>query len=234
MGIHVTIYLPPYFFEHGFVDLMKCQSWCPDVKLLTDTPMKVPAVGFFDLPAVFNVMPDSIPEYPDIWKVDLELIKKFSYIRKTDKLNIGFCWAARQQETPLVPDGIYRALTEEQAQKIISETGDRINWISLQHNTPNNLGICAPELKSWMDTAAIIENLDAVITVDTAVAHLSAVMNKPTWVMLSGALDWKFGMSGEKCIWYSTMKLFRNEDFGFENTIKNVIQAITDGELNIV
>ncbi len=58
-------------------------------------------------------------------------------------------------------------------------------------------------------TAAVIENLDLVITIDSAVAHLAGAMNKPVWVMLSHVADWRWLRNREDSPWYPTMRLFR-------------------------
>jgi len=230
MGKKVTIYLPPFFFDARFVALWRKQSWCPEIRVLTDAPKDVPAVGFFDLPAVFDVQPDNIP--PSLtFQPDKLFVKKHQGIRDSRFPNatlptVGFCWAARQQEVPLVEDGIYRALAEQQAERILQAGFEKIRFVNLQKDLKIDQFaaplIVRPEIRSWEDTAAIIENLDAVITVDTAVAHLAAAMGKPTYVLLSGASDWKFGMSGETTPWYPTMKLVRNDGWGFENAVRSV------------
>lgn len=214
----VTVFLPPFFFEHGFVDLARQNSWWPETKILTECKAGIPSVGFFDLPAVFQTTPDTIPSAP-IWKTNPAPFIDSS-IRK-----VGFCWAAKAFETPLCPKGVYRSLTDEQAKKIVQSTWTETEWISLQPGQ-NELGIYQPELKSWTDTANIIAGLDMIITVDTAVMHLAASMGKLVWVILSGASDWKFGIDGERCLWYPTVRLFRNNAFGFDSAVTNVIQAI--------
>ncbi len=129
-------------------------------------------------------------------------------------------------ETPLCPKGVYRALTDEQAQQIVKECGN-VDFVSLQHKGQQLFENCQyPELKTWQDTASIIGQLDFVVTVDTGVAHLAAAMGKPTWVILSGAVDWKFGLTGDTCPWYSKMRLFRNDAFGFEHSVNAVIEAL--------
>jgi ADP-heptose:LPS heptosyltransferase len=64
------------------------------------------------------------------------------------------------------------------------------------------------------DTAALIANLDLVITVDTAVAHLAGALGKTTWVLLPFAPDWRWLMERETSPWYPTMRLFRQPGFG--------------------
>ena len=67
----------------------------------------------------------------------------------------------------------------------------------------------APFIKDFADTAAIVNKLDLVITVDTSIAHLAASINKPTWVMLSHNNDWRWGIDNTKTAWYPSMTLYR-------------------------
>jgi len=64
---------------------------------------------------------------------------------------------------------------------------------------------------AFFDTAAIMANLDLVITTDTAVAHLAAALGKAVWVILNHSPDWRWGIDGETTDWYSTARLFRQE-----------------------
>jgi lipoprotein NlpI len=67
---------------------------------------------------------------------------------------------------------------------------------------------------AFMDTAAVLENLDLVITTDTAMAHLAGAMGVRTWVALSFAPEWRWQRQGEASPWYPTMKLFRQTTRG--------------------
>jgi ADP-heptose:LPS heptosyltransferase len=55
----------------------------------------------------------------------------------------------------------------------------------------------------------VISALDLVITVDTAIAHLTGAMRKPVWTLLSHPPDWRWGMQGASTTLYPTMRLFR-------------------------
>ncbi len=66
-----------------------------------------------------------------------------------------------------------------------------------------------PGIQDFADTAALIEQLDLVITVDTAVAHLAGALAKPVWTMLPFAPDWRWMLDREDSPWYPTMRLFR-------------------------
>jgi ADP-heptose:LPS heptosyltransferase len=67
------------------------------------------------------------------------------------------------------------------------------------------------QLTDFADTAALIDSLDLVVTVDSAVAHLAGAMGKETWLMLSLLRDWRWPMEGEQSIWYPTMRVFRQQ-----------------------
>lgn len=67
---------------------------------------------------------------------------------------------------------------------------------------------------AFADTIAILELVDLVITGDTAIAHLSASMRKPTWIALKHIPDWRWGLSGVTCPWYPSATLFRQPSPG--------------------
>ncbi len=64
------------------------------------------------------------------------------------------------------------------------------------------------------DAAALVEQLDLVISVDTMVAHLAGALGRPTWTLLPFAPDWRWLREDENCPWYPTMRLFRQPKLG--------------------
>jgi tetratricopeptide (TPR) repeat protein/ADP-heptose:LPS heptosyltransferase len=86
-----------------------------------------------------------------------------------------------------------------------------------------------PQLTDFATTAAVIEQLDLVITMDTAVAHLAGALGKPVWVLLSWAPDWRWLLHREDSPWYPTMRLFRqNRQAGWPEVVARVRQALTE------
>ena len=89
------------------------------------------------------------------------------------------------------------------------------------------------ELNDFADTAAVIEQLDLVITVDTAIAHLAGALGKPCWVMLPHhRVDWRWGASGDTTPWYPHMRLFRQAKRGdwtaVVRSVQLALQACSD------
>ncbi|HLK61642.1 MAG TPA: tetratricopeptide repeat protein [Chthonomonadaceae bacterium] len=74
---------------------------------------------------------------------------------------------------------------------------------------PDTLTDLAPDLHDFTDTAAVIANLDLVISVDTSVAHLAGAMGAPVWTLLPFAPDWRWLLDRADTPWYPTMRLFR-------------------------
>ncbi len=72
----------------------------------------------------------------------------------------------------------------------------------------------ADELHDFTDTAAVIANLDLVISVDTAVLHLAGAMAKPAWAVLSFAPDWRWMLDRDHSLWYPSIRLFRQSKYG--------------------
>jgi ADP-heptose:LPS heptosyltransferase len=79
-------------------------------------------------------------------------------------------------------------------------------------------------VNNFADTAALIKTLDVVVTVDTAVAHLSAALGRTTWIMLGvHAVDWRWLVEKNSSPWYLTARLFRQTGRGDWSLVLNQI-----------
>jgi hypothetical protein len=72
----------------------------------------------------------------------------------------------------------------------------------------------AEELRDFTDMAALCENLDLVLSIDTNVAHLSGALGQKTWVLLPLRPDWRWLMDRVDSPWYPTLKLYRQDAVG--------------------
>lgn len=88
--------------------------------------------------------------------------------------------------------------------------------------------IFAPELlASFEGTAALIEQLDLVVTVDTSLAHLAGTLGKPTWILLSSSVDWRWLLHRADTPWYPTARLFRQDSAGdWQGLLRRVAVAL--------
>jgi len=106
-------------------------------------------------------------------------------------------------------------------------------FVSLQHEVREadlptlqasaNVHDAGTKFRDFADTAAVIASLDAVISVDTAVAHLAGAMAKPLWLMLPFAADFRWLRERSDSPWYPTARLYRQSAFG---NWDNVVQEI--------
>ena len=81
--------------------------------------------------------------------------------------------------------------------------------------------------KPFSDTLAIINNLDLIISVDTLIAQISAIMNKETWVLLPYVSDFKWGAKGSKTHWYNNVRLIRQKKINnWDNVVLEVKQML--------
>ena len=89
----------------------------------------------------------------------------------------------------------------------------------------NNFYNFASELHDFADTAALVANLDLVVSVDTAVAHLAGAMAKPAWVMLPFAADWRWLTGRTDSAWYPTLTLYRQNQTDNWRSVVDSIKA---------
>jgi len=116
-----------------------------------------------------------------------------------------------------------------------------IAWFSLQHKpseaekaylAEQGIHDCHADLHDFADTAAAIAQMDLVISVDTAVAHLAGALGKLTWTLLPFAADWRWLRDRADNPWYPTMRLFRQTPTGiWAEVIEQVQQALPQAVL---
>ncbi len=159
-----------------------------------------------------GITKDGIPSSINYITKDAKKVEFFASKIPQKPLKIGIVWQGNKQYVGdtkrSVPAKLFDKLQDE-----------RISFVSLQKefddedlaHLKSSIGLVdfGEELHDFADTAALIEALDMVITVDTSVAHLAATMNKPTWVLLPVAPDWRWGLEGESTAWYESATLFR-------------------------
>lgn len=96
------------------------------------------------------------------------------------------------------------------------------------HNT--EVLLAGEQCKDFADTAAALMNLDLVISVDTAVAHLAGALGRPVWTLLPCNRDWRWLLERDDSPWYPSMRLYRQQQYGqWSEVITRVAQDLSAG-----
>lgn len=89
----------------------------------------------------------------------------------------------------------------------------------------------AADLGTFDDTAALVAELDLLISVDTAYAHLAGALGRPVWLLLPRAADWRWSLAAESTPWYPTMRIFRQQQSGnWSQVLERVVEALRPGD----
>jgi hypothetical protein len=170
------------------------------------------------LPGLFDIHEEAIPArvpYLSPDPADQELwAARLAREPNGRGLRIGIAWAGRPQH----PNDRRRSIPLVELAPLAGL--ERLSFVSLQkvippHDRPALKGTfpelidLTQHLTDFAQTAALIANLDLVLSVDTAVAHLAGALGKPVWVMLSEPADWRWMLNRTDSPWYPTMRLFR-------------------------
>jgi Flp pilus assembly protein TadD len=165
------------------------------------------------LPRAFGTELATIPANIPYLQSSPSAVQKWSQHLQGDGLRIGLVWSGN----PLHVRDPQRSLALDQLRTLLAV--NRTTFYSLQKGSAasqllalpieTNLIDLGPRLKDFADTAAAIGSLDLVISVDTAVAHLTGALGKPVWVLLTHAPDWRWLLDRDDSPWYPTARLFR-------------------------
>lgn len=157
-----------------------------------------------------------------------ELVEKWlAYLGNSKKLRIGFCWRGRDEYAHALKRNMklenFIELTEN----------PNIELISLQRNLTDNekeilhysqITSLGDEVKDLTDTAAIIESLDLVISVDTALAHLAGAMGKHVWTLIRYETEWRHPRDADISPWYPSMRLIRQAKPGDWDSVFAIVR----------
>jgi len=179
----------------------------------------------FALPEALKITPETLPQFPTPFTAPRKELR----LEGSGKPKYGLCWKAAE----LFQGGLTtRSLSEGQAMRIVSKTENYVDWVNLQHGHKMPYPVTNVPFHSWADTAEVISQLDAVVSVDTGTYHLAGAMDKPTTLLLSSNSDWKWGYDseGEWDKWYPSVEVIRNgpstQVQDFTNAIEQVIAHI--------
>ncbi len=165
------------------------------------------------LPSALGTKLDTIPAAVPYLAADPEAVRRWSErLGAAPGLKVGIAWAGN----PAHRNDRQRSLALDRFATLFDLPG--VCWFSLQVGAragdlatlpPGQVIDLSPQLTDFAETAAAVANLDLVITVDTAPAHLAGALGKPTWILLPFAPDWRWLAKRTDSPWYPTARLFR-------------------------
>lgn len=241
LGAHVVLVVRPTslkLFQHSFPKLEL-------LPMIEHTP--VPASDFqsslMSLPLACGIDNESKvpaptpylhapPQLQALWHDRLQ-----SMTRIKPSKRIGLCWAGngitdvdQERSLPLSQFDVLADVAHRH----------RLQFVSLQKGSPSkgkaalDLIDLTADLSDWADTAALIANLDLVISCDTGVAHLAAAMGKPTWILSRHNGCWRWLLNRSDSPWYPSVRLFRQPTFGDWETVMHDVLAELSNEKYIL
>lgn len=181
-------------------------------------------ISIADLPALFRKTPEQFTPQKWTFHADRNLKEKWRqrYAQLGSGLKIGISWfGGKNHELQS-----RRAIPLERWEPVLKTPG--IHWINLQYGTVADerweVGkkFLVP-IHDWSDSnpmldlddfSAKISELDLVISIDNATVHFAGCLGVPTWCLLSSAADWRWGHRSEKSVWYDSLTLIRQTQFG--------------------
>jgi tetratricopeptide (TPR) repeat protein len=184
------------------------------------------ALALPSLPRVFATAKASIPAAVPYLDVDRDLVEDWGMrIPKPGRVRVGLVWGGNpsfgadcRRSLPLAA---LRPLSEIPGLALFSlQRGPHADQIRAAGFPIVDL---EPESNEITDTAAILRNLDLLITADTMPAHLAGALGTPVWTLLHRCPDWRWMLDTARSPWYPTMRLFRQPRTGdWESVIREV------------
>jgi hypothetical protein len=206
--------LHPLLKESGFEEVVSLDSASLAFNVHTSIML---------LPALYFAARKSLDAPVPYLRASGELLVRWrERIAALDGFKVGICWQGNPDylwdEFRSIPLAEFAPLGEVPGVRLIGlqhgagreqlpAFSERCGAVDLGDEVDRDTG-------AFMDTAAIIKNLDLVISSDTSTAHLAGGLGAEVWLALSRAPEFRWMRSGEACRWYPTMRLFRQPEMG--------------------
>lgn len=221
---------PVMQLPRSLVDLLRGQCGIEQV-VGHDEPMPGADVQYplLSLPNLFQTRLETIPAKVPYLSADPGLVEEFRERIDPHSFNVGLNWAGKA-----VPDR--RRSFPLSALAPLAEI-EGVRFHSLQKGAQATEAFRPPfgmelsnllaEFEDFVHTAALMANMDLIITCDTSVAHLAGAMGLRTWILLPFAADWRWLRNRSDSPWYPTARLFRQPKTGdWTGVVAEVAEAL--------
>lgn len=184
------------------------------------------------LPLALQTDMDSIPKSPAYLRADSGKVSQWAErLGPKTKPRIGLVWSS----TSNFKGDAQRSMMFAQFQRALPPSD--FQYICLQKEIKErdlvsfserqDIAFYGDQLHDFSDTAALVENLDLIISTCTSLPHLSSAMGKPTWLLLSHVPDWRWMLHRDDSPWYPSMRLYRQgADWQWDAVVDRVRQDL--------
>ena len=183
------------------------------------------------LPAAFKTSPDNVPAAPYLQAPPQRQHYWQQRLTAQTGLKVGLVWQGGKLSYAPARDMAFAELTP-----LLQLQG--VHWYSLQKDEAPPPGAPLmnpmPEVTDFADTSALIANLDLVIAVDTAVAHLAGAMGKPVWLLNRFESEWRWMRGKSTTPWYPSMRIFSQPTPGDWGAVIAQVQQIMQSTYGVV
>jgi len=205
-------------------------TWLTTGQALPEFDVHCPLLS---LPLALGIEPNNILRVAPYLEADQTLtnVWRQKIANGSPEFRVGVVWSGSRMHT----NQQYRAMSLEMLRPLLGVSG--VSFYSLQlgaaaaGGTPSGGSAWidyTADIGDFADTAALIANLDLVISVDTGVLHLAGALGKPTWGLLPKVPDWRWRLEGTRTNWYPMMKLYRQRVLGdWREVISQVAQDLS-------
>ncbi|UMM64782.1 tetratricopeptide repeat protein [Aristophania vespae] len=199
-----------------------------------------------DLPHIYGIKKDEdIPAIVPYLRATKEDIEKFAKLidstlqenhssEEKKRLRVGIVWGGdrRYKAADIAADKRRSTSFAEMTEALLPVEADIFNLQYDRKRVEVVSGASQPiydlmdEVHDMADTAALMENLDLIISVDTSPLHLAGALGRPVWLVNRWDSCWRWGEHGETSVWYPTMKIFRSQELSFKPILAQVGEAL--------
>jgi tetratricopeptide (TPR) repeat protein len=218
------------------------QNLGPNITVIEDNERP----GHFDyqcplmsLPLAFGTTTASVPAGVPYLHAEPERILEWRKIIGSEGLKIGICWqgsARRMELDRSFPLAMFAPISRLPGVRLISlQTGFGVEQLNDLTTVEHFEEKSESGVRPFAVSAAMMANLDLVITTDTSIAHLAGALGRPVWIALRQVPDWRWGGGAETTPWYPTARLFRQMQKGdWHGVFSEILLAVRDVNPNTI
>lgn len=217
-GIHVVVSVQEPLYQ-----LLQNCAYIDELVKIGDSISPVhDYTTLMSIPAILHDHEHKLPTFSPYIAPNPALVNHWGdYLAHDHNFKIGICWEASVYNDSSRPPAARRGMPLE-LYYLLAEVPNVSLYSLQQADGLEQIADIPPYFKlnifdtnfdktngSFMDTAAVMQHMDLIITVDTAIAHLAGAMGRPVWLLLPWATDWRWITHRKDSPWYPTMRIFK-------------------------